>query len=511
VPITKRSPVVTSIVTVLYGKRALTERFLASLERELGPRLGADVELVLVDNASPDDTGALLDAWESRATVVRLPENRNFGGGNNAGAEAARGDVLVLLNNDAFPSAAALDALAGEARDPGVGAAGCLLLYADRTIQHAGMGWFRTGSGLVRPFHPFRHERETLPAARAVRDVDVVTGAALAIRRGLFLDLGGFRPQFVNGFEDTDLCLRIRSRGLRVVYRGDVSFVHEEGGTRGRNSDERQNEAHFDTAWQALLDDDADQLHDDFDACFNPRRCIYPGDHPWGTTVSVEGEIATLSPESAEARGLLAGLEAAGLGPAARQRLEGVVAPRLADAEWRAVAAAEARPRRPDAVVVSVGPGHADVLRLGRPADPCGRVVWAASKAVADEVVRRGGRAEVVPPFVGAVPAGAGGGGVLALDRPVASELAFAELAAAHDVVVCGDDDPFQRRALLAAATGAAVVAPAGGPAGDVLGDRLASCVDEALEQAGEREARRSAVRAATNTQFAELLARMPR
>jgi GT2 family glycosyltransferase len=505
--------VVTSIVTVLYGKRALTERFLASLERELGPRLRADVELVLVDNASPDDTGSLLDAWESRATVVRLEENRNFGGGNNAGAQVARGDVLVLLNNDAFPSAAALDALAAEASTPGVGAAGCLLLYPDETIQHAGMGWIRTGSGLVRPFHPFRHERGTLPAARATRDVDVVTGACLAIRRDLFLELGGFRPQFVNGFEDTDLCLRIRSRSLRVVYRGDIAFVHEEGGTRGRNSDERINEGHFDAAWQALLDDDGEQLRQEFDACFNPRRCIYPGDHPWGTTVSIEGEIATLSPEAAEARGLLAALEAAGLEPAARQRLEGVVTPRLAEPEWLAVAMAEARPRRPDAAVLSVGLGHADVLRLGRvPARlPDCRPVWAASRRLADELVRVGAAVEVVPPPVGPVAAGRGGGGVLTLDRPIASELAFSQLAAAHDVVVCDDGDPFQRHALVAAATGAAVVAPAGGPAEDVLGDLLASSVEAALEQIGERNARRHAALTTNATHFPELVARVPR
>src|SRR5436305_12949144 len=97
-PITGGVLLVTSIVTVLYGKRALTERFLASLERELGPRLGADVELVVVDNASPDDTGALLDAWESRATLVRLAENRNFRGGNHAGSAVARGEVHVLQN-----------------------------------------------------------------------------------------------------------------------------------------------------------------------------------------------------------------------------------------------------------------------------------------------------------------------------------------------------------------------------------------------------------------------------
>ena len=142
---------------------------------------------------------------------------------------------------------------------------------------------------------------------------------------------------------------------------------------------------------------------------------------------------------------------------------------------------------------------------------PAGRPVWAASRRLTDELVRLGVDAETVPPPVGPVPAGRGGGGVLTLDRPVASELAFAQLAAAHDVVVCDDGDPFQRRALVAAATGAAVVAPAGGPAEDVLGDLLASSVEAALEQIGERDARRHAALTTNATHFPELVARVPR
>jgi len=145
------------------------------------------------------------------------------------------------------------------------------------------------------------------------------------------------------------------------------------------------------------------------------------------------------------------------------------------------------------------------------PSSPPGRPVWAASRRLADALTRLGVGVELVPPPVPPVPAGEGGSGVLSLERPVASELAFAALAAAHDVVVCDDADPFQRHALVAAATGAAVVAAAGGPAEDALGDLLAPSVEAALEQAGERAARRDAVRNTNDTHFAELLARVPR
>jgi GT2 family glycosyltransferase len=523
-----------SIVSVLYGKRALTERYLGLLEEALGPRLGADVEVVLVDNASPDDTGALLDAWADRITAVRLPVNRNFSGGNNAGVAIARGDVVLLLNNDTEPTAAAIDALAAQVREPDVGIAGCRLLYPDGTIQHGGMAWWRHKDGPVRSFHLFRHEPGSLPAARAVFDTDVVTGACLAIRREVYERLGGLDEAYRNGWEDTDLCLRVRSSGLRVVYRGDVKMIHAEGGTRGRNADERDNEIVFQTAWGSLLDDDVETLGRLFDGCFNPRLAspVYLADDPWGSRVSVEGQITTLSPDAAEARALIAALEADGLDPAARERHDTWVAPRLAPEEWNVVLRAHGRRRGTGAPVVSVGgAGAAHVVRCATiPAViPAGAAVWATHARLADELVRAGldpARIDVVPPPLPELPAGRGGAGLLVLlpvgepeaaagllrtaaasgmpvrllpaasdlvlERlaaelaphaellsPVASETAFALLAGASDAVASGGaGDPFQRRALIAAAVGTPVVAAAGGPAASVAADSLAAALD---------------------------------
>ena len=89
-----------SVVVVTYGQRAVTERGLDALAGALGEQLGRSWELVLVDNASPDDTPALLRQWSDRAEVLLLQHNLDFAGGCNAGAARARGDVLVFLNND---------------------------------------------------------------------------------------------------------------------------------------------------------------------------------------------------------------------------------------------------------------------------------------------------------------------------------------------------------------------------------------------------------------------------
>src|SRR5689334_22509052 len=190
-----------SIVVVTYGKREVTERCLETLDAAFGDRIGADVELVLVDNNSPDDTRELLSDWSDRAEVILLDENLNYAGGNNVGARAASGEVLVLLNNDTEIGPSVLDALASEASDPTVGVAGMRLLYPDGTIQHGGCAWWRAPDGHVRPFHLFRHEAGDHPSALATFDCDFVTAACIAVRRELFLELGGFDEEFVNGWE----------------------------------------------------------------------------------------------------------------------------------------------------------------------------------------------------------------------------------------------------------------------------------------------------------------------
>ena len=163
-----------SIVIVTFGQREVTERCLESLDAAFGERLGDDIELVLVDNASPDDTPALLRRWADRATVLLMEKNRNFAGGVNTGVRAASADVVVLLNNDTEVPAGVLDDLVAQALEPGVGIAGCRLLYPNGTIQHGGCAWFRGGDGMVRPFHLFRHEAGDLPAACTTFDCDFV-------------------------------------------------------------------------------------------------------------------------------------------------------------------------------------------------------------------------------------------------------------------------------------------------------------------------------------------------
>ncbi|HXD57126.1 MAG TPA: glycosyltransferase family 2 protein [Thermoleophilaceae bacterium] len=525
-----------SIVIVCHGKRAVTERCLETLDAAFGDRVGADVELVLVDNASPDDTRELLADWSDRAQVILLDENRNYAGGNNVGARAASGEVLVLLNNDTEVGEGVLDALASEALDPTVGVAGMRLLYPDGTIQHGGCAWWRAPDGHVRPFHLFRHEAGDHPSALSVFDCDFVTAACIAVRRELFLSLGGFDEEFVNGWEDVDLCVRARLAGFRVVYRGDLALIHAEAATRTSGHDETPNEKIFFARYGHALEEDTERLAAQFDASGPTFGWLsHPARQPGGAAVSVEGEVTGFAPESFEARALLAGFEASGLDPAARDWQPVAVTPRLTQQEWDPVVRGRQRPKRIGSLVVQTPVGQMGVL--DRSVSGIVRVasmpsvdvsfassVWASSASLADELIAEGlsaDRVEVVPPLLPSLPVGPGGGGVLAvlpshdLDHcrqvlaalagldvcarvlptvateivaslvasllpsaevlaPVASELRFAALCCESDVVACADSrDPFERRALLAAGTGAAAIHLPEGTAAAVLGPEL--------------------------------------
>ncbi len=575
-----------SIVIVCFGKREITERCLGTLDAAFGERLGRDVELVLVDNGSPDDTPELLRSWSDRATVILNERNLNYAGGNNVGARAAGGRVLVLLNNDTEVFPGVLDELAAQALEPGVAIAGCRMLYPGGTVQHGGCAWWRAPDGLVRPFHLFRHEAGDLPAACATFDCDFVTAACIAIRRDLFHELGGFDESYVNGWEDVDLCVRARLAGQRVVYRGDLAIVHAEAMTRSAAHDESPNERVFSERYNHMLDEDSARLASQLDAAGpNFGVALHPGDHPDGSAVSVEGEVTGLSGESAEARALLAALDAAGLEPATREWQPTSVTPRLSDAEWTPVARGRARSKRHGALTLQVPVGTLGLVDAGPDtvlhlaAFPAAEIsgaaaVWAASTALADELISAGldsERVEIVPPPIPELPLGPGGHGILAilpahdidhcaavlsafeafqaervrllptmrteqieglasslrphaeLLEPIASELRFAALAADCDVVLCADRcEPFERRALIAAAVGAAAVHLRGGTAAAVLGDELAATGDwradiaRALDAASARSERAEAVRETCSepviaAKLRQLLDRTPR
>ena len=212
-----------SVIIPVYNLADLTRQCLNHLFSGL---LGSiEVEVVVVDDGSTDDTPSCLAEFAGRIRVVTHAGNRGFSASCNDGAAAASGESLVFLNNDTVPLDGWLDALVGYAsRDGKVGIVGSKLLYPDGTIQHAGIAFDQARQ----PRHIYVGFPGDHPAVNKSRAMQMVTGGCLLIGREVFHRAGGFDTSFVNGFEDVDLCLKVRELGLEVHYCHESVLYHLE-------------------------------------------------------------------------------------------------------------------------------------------------------------------------------------------------------------------------------------------------------------------------------------------
>ena len=193
---------------------------------------GCHYEVIVVDNASTDGTQKFLASLGGDIQVIRNSENLGFAKACNQGAQAAKGKHLIFLNNDTIPRPGWLSALLEEvALHSDVSIVGSKLLYPNNTIQHAGVVFSKN---CLTPYHIFNGAPGDLPAANARREFQAVTAACFLIRRQEFEAVGGFDEGFRNGFEDVDLCLKIRERGRKVVYQPKSVLYHLEHQTPGR-------------------------------------------------------------------------------------------------------------------------------------------------------------------------------------------------------------------------------------------------------------------------------------
>lgn len=222
-----------SIVIPCHDGAELTEVCLSSLLETL-PR-SFDGEILVVDDASSDLTAELLEATrrlDGRVRALRNRENLGFLGSCNRGAEEARGEYLLFLNNDTILLPGWLPPLVRIYHDyPDAGAVGGRLLYADGRLQEAGCLVFSDGSAAK---FGYGDPDADAPLYGYVREVDYVSGALLLTPQRLFDDLGGLDPRYGFGFyDDDDYCFAVRAAGRRVYYQPESVIVHVEGGSTG--------------------------------------------------------------------------------------------------------------------------------------------------------------------------------------------------------------------------------------------------------------------------------------
>lgn len=214
-----------SVLIVAWNSREELVRTLPALL----PELGEDDELIVVDNDSDDGTADAVASLAPGARLVQTGRNAGFAAGCNEGAEAACGDLLVILNPDAAP----LPGFGEAIRRPWVerrGWAAWQALVADRggtRINSAGNPVHFTGivwaGGHGRP----------IDAAPAASEVPALSGACLAIPRATWVEAGGFPERFFLYHEDVDLSLRLRLAGGALGIEPAAVVDHEyEFGTR---------------------------------------------------------------------------------------------------------------------------------------------------------------------------------------------------------------------------------------------------------------------------------------
>jgi GT2 family glycosyltransferase len=195
--------------------------------------LPADSEVIVADDGSTDGTAELLAREVPAVRIVRLDANSGFAPAANRGVASSRGRIILLLNSDAIVDASALTAFLGAfAADSKLGVAGARLLNPDRTSQWSGgaaptLPWMIgvvSGAG-----HLARFVRRR--GVRVQRDVDWVSGAAMAFRREVWNAAGPLDERFRFYCPDIEFCLRARDAGWRVSIIDAARVVHAIGGT----------------------------------------------------------------------------------------------------------------------------------------------------------------------------------------------------------------------------------------------------------------------------------------
>ena len=227
----------TPLVSIIISSRDRVDLLRMSVGSILAKTSYEPFEILVIDNGSvEDETKAYLAelAKDPRVRVLPYPKPFNFSAINNFGANAAKGDILALLNNDIEVIAPDwLSEMVSFAAQKEIGCVGAKLYYPNQTIQHAGVVLGIGGvAGHAHKYFP-PYSAGYFGRLRLVQNFSAVTGACLVVRKALYLEVGGLDETLTVAFNDVDFCLKVREAGYRNVWTPYAELIHHESLSRG--------------------------------------------------------------------------------------------------------------------------------------------------------------------------------------------------------------------------------------------------------------------------------------
>lgn len=224
---------VLSIIVVSYNTKEMLQRCLNTIQ---AASITLPYEVIVVDNASTDESAEMVHADYPRVRLIRSPGNLGFAGANAAGIGIAQGEYVLLLNSDAFVTRGLAEALCRHlASHAAAAAAGPRILNEDGSLQSQGFIFpfiWSACLGLlrVRKLLSRRALERYLPRfywnELETRQVDWVSGCCIMMKRSALSSLGGLNECFFMYWEDMEWCHRARKQRFEIWYCGNVSVVH---------------------------------------------------------------------------------------------------------------------------------------------------------------------------------------------------------------------------------------------------------------------------------------------
>jgi GT2 family glycosyltransferase len=233
-----------TFITAFHNQLEHSQRMLAGFQSSVALE---NYEFLWVDDQSTDGSAEWVKTLSEPYSLLQNSRSRGFSGANNTAAFSAKGEWLVFLNNDLLFHQPWLEPMLTPLVNSEVGAVGNVQLNpATNLIDHAGMFFDQGGI-------PRQARKNTLRIPHGdYSEWNCLSAACLAIRKDLFLQLGGFDEEYRTGWEDADLCMRIRLQGKRLLLANRSLIYHIGGATEGSHLHNDANRTLFLQKWQSL-------------------------------------------------------------------------------------------------------------------------------------------------------------------------------------------------------------------------------------------------------------------